>query len=90
VILPELLRRILAADSLEDFLSTGMLILSDVLVRCDFRDLVSMLRTWNLVRSYTSSSTMIQRLSGLLCDETSLFENEPDMFAVVVYESARE
>ena len=35
--------------------------------------------SWNLVKSYTSSSTISQRLSALLCDATSALEYVADM-----------
>jgi hypothetical protein len=37
-----------------------------------------------LVKSYTSWSTMIHRLSALLCDATSLVENDLDIMCVAV------
>ena len=39
--------------------------------------------SWNFVRSYTSSSTMMSRSLVLLCDATSDFENDFDMLIVL-------
>jgi hypothetical protein len=36
--------------------------------------------SWKLVRSYTSSSTMMYRSLGVLCDATSAAEKRCDMF----------
>jgi hypothetical protein len=39
--------------------------------------------SWNFVRSYTSSSTMMYRSLAVLCDATSATENRCDMFAMM-------
>lgn len=82
MVLPELLASIFTSNTLKNY-NTGQ--------RYATNSVPSYLlffppgcSSWNLVKSYTSWSTMIHRLSALLCDATSLIENDLDMMCVVV------
>lgn len=86
MVLPELLGSILASDTLKDW---ELLISSETAwpgARC-LLFFPPGCSSWNLVKSYTSSSTMIQRLSALLWEATSAVENRCDMASVVEEET---
>ena len=82
MVLPELLASIFASNTLEDFIARQRY--SRTRVASYLLFFPPGCSSWNLVKSYTSWSTMIHRLSALLCDATSLAENDLDMVRVVV------
>lgn len=65
VVLPELLRGILASDTLQNF-ATSVVKYIYMARNKDLLFLPPGWSSWNLVKSYTSSSTMMYRLSALL------------------------